>query len=70
MTKERYPKKFCKLRNTTVTVLEQGLEELGQKGVMEWLIAKCLNQDNDCNNLDCQYVHRGLGDSGSKDPFN
>lgn len=37
---------------------------------MGWDIVKCLNRDDDCNNLDRKYVHQGIGDSGSKDPFN
>lgn len=70
MMKERFPEKFCKLKEITVTVLEKGLEEFGRKSVIEWKIVKCLNQDDDCNDLDCKYVRKGIGDSGRIDPFN
>ena len=71
MTEQRRPEKFCKLKNITVTVLEENLgEELGSKNIMKWNIKECLNKDDDCNNLDCKYVCKGIGDCGKKDPFN
>jgi len=69
MAKERYLEKLCKLKDATVGVLEQANEELGRDGVIDWHIMKCLNQDANCNKLDCKFVRRGIGDTGSQDPF-
>ena len=70
MAQQRYPKKYCKLKKTTVTVLEEAQEEHGRSGTMEWQLRKCLNKDDECNSLDCKHVHLGIGESGSQDPFN
>ena len=69
MAEERYPEKFCKLKKTTVTVLEKGVTEAGRDGAVGWKFVKCLNLDTSCDNLDCKYVHKGIGDSGNIDPF-
>lgn len=70
MTKERCPEKLCELKGIKVTVLEEGLEEVGREGVMVWRVAKRLDKNDDCNDLDCKYSHQGIGGPGSQDPFN
>lgn len=70
MAQQKHTEKYCKLKEATVTVLEEAQEELGRSGTMEWQIRKCLGEDGACSSLDCKYVHLGIGESGSKDPFN
>lgn len=70
MSQKRYSKKHCSLKNTTVTVLEEAGSEIGGEGIWEWKIRECLSKDKICGDLDCEYVHEGIGNSGTKDPFN
>ena len=55
--------------NPAYTILEEGIEEQGTSGVLEWQISKCLNQDENCRALNCKYFYEGIGESGNIDPF-
>ena len=70
MAEQRYSEKFCKLKKTNVTVLEEPYTERGTDGVMEWDIRECSDENDECENLDCKYVCKGIGDCGKIDPFN
>ena len=69
MTKQRVVERFCNLKSMNVNILEKGTEELGRDGVIEWQADKCLNKAEDCDNLNCEFVVRGMGDCGKQNPF-
>lgn len=69
MAKQKVSENFCKLKSINVTVLEDKTEDLGRTSIIKWRIVKCLDQNSECNSLDCKYVVKGLSDYGSQNPF-
>lgn len=57
----RIEKRYCKLRNAEVSVLVEGVTELGSS-MVNWVDRTCLNKDNQCKG--CGFI-----ELGGKHPF-
>lgn len=69
MSKTRISEKLCNIQNKQVRLFEEASSEIGRQGVMEWRIKKCLARDKSCEEKECRYAPRGIGDVGNVDPF-
>lgn len=69
MGNTRTSTRSCMIQNKQVSILEEELSELGRQGSMGWRIKKCLDRDKSCEKKECKYAPRGIGDTGSVDPF-
>lgn len=69
MVQVKVVRKHCKIRSKKVNLVKEALSAPGKKKGLSWCLKKCLDEDKTCEQRECIYAPKGIGEAGTINPF-